>query len=100
MGQLSLQARVSLLIFAPLVLLTLTITVAQNVSGRLGYVYFTVHRLEAKDDYPVVRTILAERVTQQSGLQPGDVLLSAGGRSLRGKGPITFYAAVVATPPE
>ncbi len=100
MRRLSLQARISLLILAPLVLATIVITVAQTASGRLGFVYFTVHHLQATDHYPVVRTILAERVTERSGLQPGDVLLRAGARSLQGKGPIRFYAAILQTAPE
>ncbi len=99
MGRLGVRARICLCTLTPLVAICVLVTISQQVSGRLGYVLYTVYPSESSLDYPSVRTILAERVTAQSGLQPGDVLQSADGRSLQGTGPITFYAAIVKTPP-
>jgi hypothetical protein len=52
------------------------VTTAQILSGRLDLVQSAVRRMEAPDAYPVIPTIIEPRVTERSGLQPGDALLS------------------------
>jgi hypothetical protein len=100
LSELSLFQRICLLVLTPLALASLAVTVTQQMSGQLGFVYLTVYAPESAEEFPVVRSILSERVTERSGLQPGDVLKTAAGRSLAGTGPITFYAAIVQTSPE
>jgi hypothetical protein len=100
LSELTLLQRICLLVLTPLALASLVATATQHASGRLGFVHFTVHAPESTEGFPVVRSILRERVTEQAGLEPGDVLYTAAGRSLAGAGPIAFYAEIVRTPPD
>ncbi len=100
MSRLSGKARICLLTLTPLVLICLVLTISQHTSGRLGFVYLTVFPAESPGDYPRIRSILKQRDSEQAGLQPGDVLLEADGRSLKGTGPFTLYAKIVETPPQ
>ena len=100
MRQLSSWQRFWLFLLGPLVLLCLGLSIAQNVSGRLGSVHITVTAPDSPQAYPRLRRILDDRVAEQSQLRPGDLLLRAGDQSLRGTGPFTFYAAVLEAAPK
>src|SRR5262245_54087146 len=99
MRRLTRRDKLSLALVVPLFLLCYAVTLFQNLSGRLAYVYLTVYPAASAGEYPHVRSFLNARASHGSGLEVGDVLLEAGGQSLRGAGRYTFMSTVAASVP-
>jgi class 3 adenylate cyclase len=87
--------KAAMAVLLPVWIFVLGLNLVQFARGQVSFVYLTAQS-DSPTSYPQVGVVRVAEVAEQSGLQAGDLLLRAGDTDLRGAGPFSSHAMILA----